>query len=201
MANMSQLENRLFKHYFDDGLLDMFIGVGLALLGAAWLCEMVALGAIVPVVLMPLWKPLRERLVESRAGSIKFKAERQVQNKASFTKWMLFGIVILASEVFIIFVVDRETFLDSDWFIQLVPGLPSILIAAPLVVVALYLGIGRLCFYGVLSAGFGLLVMIDTAIEPGHAILLTGVSTLLVGSLVFFQFIRKSQLASQDEGS
>ncbi|NVJ69975.1 MAG: hypothetical protein HWE08_06460, partial [Alphaproteobacteria bacterium] len=61
MTHLSKMEGLLTRQFFDDGLLDMFVGVGLALIGIAWLSGLLALGAIVPAVMMQYWKPLRQK--------------------------------------------------------------------------------------------------------------------------------------------
>ena len=70
------LEGRLFRRYWDDGLLDLLVGVGVLLIGIGWVCDQVALAAFTPALLVPLWRPLRARLVEPRLGAVEFADKR-----------------------------------------------------------------------------------------------------------------------------
>ena len=190
MAKLSKLESELFSKYFDDGLLDIFIGLAVALIGVLWIIELVALGAMVPVLLMPFWNPLRQRIIEPRSGVIAFKVERKAATKSAFTKWLLFGLVLLITEIAILVIPATDGLLDSSLVTLLIPALPAMLIAIPLTLVAIYFKIGRFSFYGTIAVFFGLLATYDIGMEPGHTLLLTGVFILLFGTLRFLIFVR-----------
>jgi len=199
MASTSKLENHLTKQYFGDGLLDVFVGVGLALIGLSWLFEVIALSAIVPAVMMPLWKPLRQKLMEPRTGFVEFGTKKKRKEKEALAKWLVFGVVLLLTEVSVLFFFDRQTLMGSDLLTTVVPGMPSVLIAIPLAALAFYPGIGRFAFYGFLSIFFGALAMLDIAVEPGHAIFLTGLSITLVGAGVIWRFVEKARKMDSGE--
>ena len=55
------LEERMFARYWGDGALELLSGVGLLLIGIGWLVDQVALAAVVPAVLVPLYQPVRAR--------------------------------------------------------------------------------------------------------------------------------------------
>lgn len=195
MTHLSKMEGLLTRQFFDDGLLDMFVGVGLALIGIAWLSGLLALGAIVPAVMMPFWKPLRQKLAEPHIGTVDFSDSHKNKGKEALTKWVAFGIVVLVVEVSALFAFNRVSLSSLDFLKDLVPALPSVLIAIPLTATALYLKIGRFALYGTLSVFFGFILLVDTGInlEPGHAILFTGVCTALIGFGAFRHFLQNAR--------
>ena len=81
------LESRLFRRYWDDGLLDVFAGVGtlsLARSGRPTSSRRARHTAILAV----FWAPLRRRLVESRVGHVEFSdAELVATDSSSWAAW------------------------------------------------------------------------------------------------------------------
>jgi len=191
MTKLSKLEQRLFTEYFDDGLLDLFVGTGIALIGFMWILELVALGAIVPVLLAPFWKIARQKIVEPRAGVISFRAERKAENKSVFTRWALFGLVILITEIVLLEAPGSKGIRNSDLLASMIPALPAILIALPLTLVAFFLKLSRFAFYGTLAVIFGMLATYDLGLEPGHTLLLTGLVIFLLGLMVVHRFLNE----------
>lgn len=190
MAKLPKLEQRLFTEYFDDGLLDLFIGTGIALIGFMWLLELVALGAVIPVLLAPFWKIARQKVVEPRAGVISFRTERNTENKSVFTKWALFGLVILITEIVLLVAPGSKGIRSSELLASIIPALPAVLIALPLTLVAFFLKLGRFAFYGTLAVIFGMLATYDLGLEPGHTLLLTGLAIFLSGLMVLHRFLK-----------
>ena len=55
-------------YYHQDGLLDIFMGVGVLMLGLFWSVEMPWLAGVIVAALVPAWKPARERITFRRLG-------------------------------------------------------------------------------------------------------------------------------------
>ena len=92
------MEKRLFRRSFDDGWLDVLVGLGLTGIGVCWLAGAIALTAVVPAVLFPFWKIGREALVEPRLGRVRFSEARTEETRRSLTGWLVLGASVLVAE-------------------------------------------------------------------------------------------------------
>src|SRR5210317_1625377 len=81
LREMGRIENRVYRAYWNDGLLDVFAAVGVLLIGFAWTFDFVVGGAITPALLVPLWGPFRQRFIEARLGLVEFSDERERTNR------------------------------------------------------------------------------------------------------------------------
>ena len=90
-------ENRIFQSYWEDGLVDVFLGLGLALMGVAWIAGLVPIAATVPVVLMPLWMAARKLITLPRAGYVSLSAERRSKTQHGLNIAGVIGFAIVAA--------------------------------------------------------------------------------------------------------
>lgn len=75
------LERRVFRSYWDDGLLDVFAAIGVTAIGLLWLRDIPAGAVIVPPLLIPLWAQVRRKWIEPRAGFVEFSDDREYRSK------------------------------------------------------------------------------------------------------------------------
>jgi len=159
------LEGQLYTGQFDDGLLDLFVGMGLLGTGIVWLTDLPAFTGVVPAVLIPLWIAVRKRFTEPRLGSVRFRAERQ-RTERRWLAWMLVAGAGVLGIVLAGFVWTLRGAAPSGRLQALVPLLPGFLIGVGLVLVGAMLGAVRFAAYAV-----GLLVVaaVTTGLggEPG----------------------------------
>ena len=64
LENLGTIENRVYRAYWNDGLLDMFGAIGILAIGVSWTFDFVVGGALAPALLVPLWGPFRQKFVE-----------------------------------------------------------------------------------------------------------------------------------------
>lgn len=88
--DLDTLEERVFRARFDDGLLDLFLGIFVLGMGLTLGTEYGGMAAIWGAVLFPLWAPLRQKITEPRLGWI----EPGPRRKASIR--LRFGFMTLA---------------------------------------------------------------------------------------------------------
>lgn len=189
------LEARLFRHYWDDGLLDILAGVGVTSIGVFWAMKLVALGAVVPAMLAMLWAPLRRRLVEPRAGLVEFSDARSDRNRRLGLGSIVLGVVMLALFVGAYFVVRARSVALPD---ALLPGLPAFLLGLLAVLVGWGLGLPRFLAYAAVLAVSGIGVGLANG-EPEVAMLSSGIIIVLSGTWRFRRFlmlpVEKSEVA------
>lgn len=175
--HVSRLERRLFQAYWDDGLLDLFFGLGVAMLGACWALDLVAVGAAVPALLVPLWAPLRRTLVEPRMGLVRFSVAASGERRRSLLLifWVGVGALVLFVALFWLAAPAGQRPLET-----LVAGLPAALLGLLAGFAAIALRLPRFLHYAGLFVVCGVVVAVVGA-EPEVAMLAGAVPALLTG--------------------
>jgi len=185
-GRVNPLERRLFRQYWDDGLLDVLSGVGALAVGLSWAVDLVALGAAVPAVLAALWVPLRRRLVEPRAGLVEFADQRVERNRRGLVGSALLGLVALAAFAALAFWAAPNP--GGPWR-AMAPAVPALLLALMAVVASLMLGLPRFVVYAGLFSVAGLGVAVTDG-RPEVAILAAGLLVLASGTWRLNRFLR-----------
>jgi hypothetical protein len=147
MRKANPIEAALFHSYWDDGLLDILAGVGLLGVGVGWAVDLPVLGAVVPALLVPLWLPLRRRIVEPRVGFVEFSQARQHRVARGLYGALGLGVVVLVAALGSYFWI--ADFRQGSVATTLVPGLPAALLALLAVLTGLLTGAQRFGLYGV----------------------------------------------------
>jgi len=194
LENMGAIENRVYRAYWNDGLLDVFAAVGVLAIGVSWMFDLVVAGAITPALLVPLWGPFRQRFIEPRLGTVEFSDERERTNRDRLRLVFLLGVGAFALGVSLYFLRDR---LALDPAVSLIAGLPAFLLAVLAAMTALLVSTGRFLVYAALlivaggvGAGIGW--------EPGRILVSAGIPILLIASAVLVRFFRNNPVAVED---
>ena len=184
-SHVGRLEARLFRGSWDDGLLDLFAGVASVAIGILWAFDLVVFGAIVPVMLVPFWQPVRRWIVEPRAGLVEFSEERTGRNRRWLTASVWTGLAALVS-------FSGLALLSEAWRDRLellVAGLPALLLGVLAAFAAGIAGAIRFFAYAAAFCVAGLVVALaDTRPEVG--IIAGGVVVLANGSRLLMRFLR-----------
>ncbi len=180
------LESRLYRSYWDDGLLDIFAGAGIVGIGLCWMADLIAMGPVVPVVLAPFWGPLRRSLVEPRAGLVEFSDARSDRNRrlGRWSVWLGLAMLALFTALYFRAGPDPGTFLPL-----VIAGVPAFLLALLAAMAGLGLGLPRFLGYGAVLCVCGAGVAVAGA-EPEVAMVTGGVLIALAGALLLSRFLR-----------
>jgi hypothetical protein len=179
------LEGRLFRRYWDDGLLDLLVGIGVLVIGIGWVCDQVALAAVTPALLVPLWGPLRARLVEPRLGAVAFADKRVRRQRRHALGLVAGGVVAFLIAVAFVLRGAGDGAAPGPW----IAAMPPLLMALPAAVVGASLGLGRFFVYaGVLVAVAPVIVLLDT--NPGWAFIAGAVAPLVLGAGLLARLLR-----------
>jgi len=180
------VESTLFRSYWDDGLLDVFAGIAVIGIAALWAVDLVVLGSIVPVVLIPFWSPLRRRVVEPRVGYVEFSESRTAGNRRWLASSAALGVVVLALVVSLYATVRNE---PGEWLRVAAPGIPAVLLGVLAMLVSVGLGLPRFLVYSTVFClgAFGVAV---TASEPELAMFAGGVAIALNGARMMMRLLR-----------
>lgn len=150
------LETALYTGQFDDGLLDLCVGLGLLGVGVSWLSGLHVYGAILPGLLIPVWLILRRRLTEPRLGRVEFSRARRRSERSWLMTTFALGCGVLALAVAVHFWVRRAG--PTPAATALVPLLPAGLLALGLVLVATVIGAPRFGAYALTLVGLAVLI-------------------------------------------
>ena len=200
--DFKELEQKVFRSYFNDGLWDIYgalilLGFGLTMV-TGWDYLMLAFAVLAVLLLL-----LRKRIVIPRLGQVKFSSERQTKMKRStliamitLTFTMLIGVVF-----FLLFSTNSMPgWLDiwmGDHFLAAFGGILALLVA----VAAYVVGVWRYYIYAALTF---IAFILASILRPNDVeaipILIAGGIILISGAVILTRFLRKYPLPSRETG-
>lgn len=182
----SRVERRIVHHFWNDGLIDILSGIAVLLIGIAWQCDLVALGAVAPAMLIPFWAPLRKRITEPRLGYVEFSDDQETRQR-SFLTWTI-GIGCLTFAIVVGAYMLRTSPLTGLAAERWIAALPACLIGVLAAAVSLLILVPRFLAYGVALALAGVaVVLLD--MRPGAAMIAGGIIVTSVGLLRLARFV------------
>lgn len=188
MRDLGALEKRVYRTYWNDGLLDLLAAVGVLAIGLFWLWDRPIFAAIVPPLLVPLWGPCRQKFIEPRLGSVEFSDNREWRNRQGL--WLIF---LIGAGCFVLAV---GLYLGRDWLavgrpIDFIAGLPAFLLGGLAALTAVLLESRRYAGYALV------LVLAGTAgavagWPPGRILVVAGLVILVAAAAIFSRFMRRN---------
>ncbi len=187
--DLEALEKQAYASRWQDGLLDLFIGLGILLVGIFWLTPMAGMGGVAPALLIVFWLPARRLVTERRAGYVEFGPERKARERRGLIGLLAMGVLSLLLGIAAFVILNRSGLATGEWIEMGVPALPGVLLGIGAVAGGLMLGVPRILGYGVLMA---LLAALATALglEPGVYMAFTGALITSVGVVLLARFFR-----------
>jgi len=182
-------QHRSLAFYHQDGLLDIFIGACVLMLGLFWIAEMPWLGGVIVVPLLPAFKGARERLVFRRLGVTGPRDERQsrallVVGLASGALLMAAGAGVAAWLAFGMPSAEVRAWL-GEYLMLILAGLCTLMLLA----VAGAMQIRRYYLYTALTAVVLIACQMLNAPFPAYWIA-PGLLLMAGGGLLLFRFLR-----------
>jgi hypothetical protein len=190
--NLKEIERRVYLSYFEDGIIDMSIGLVILFFGLGMLMD-TTLSSIFAAFVWIYWWSAKKLITIPRIGHVKFSRVRTKQGKR-----ILFFFVILLTISFVLMTglwfatANKSISPEVRTFLRRFPVLPLGIIFA----VAMF-ALGSFIEEGMRYYSYALLVLLGTfgaplvnladylhMILPGAAILVYGVSMLI-------RFLRK----------
>jgi len=185
-GHAESLESRLFHQYWDDGLLDLLAGIGVVGIGTCWALDLVAIGAVVPGVLVLFWGPLRRSLVEPRAGLVEFSDARVGRTRRLGFVGMWLGLAMLAVFTALYLFAAAE---PGALLRLLIPGVPVFLLGLLAALVGLGLGLPRFLSYAGLLGGCGVAVIL-AGTNPAVGMIAGGLPIAINGARLLGRLLR-----------
>jgi len=185
LENMNLLERKVFQHYWDDGLLDLFAAIGVLLIGVFWLRDLPVGAAFVPAWLAPAWNPVRRKFIEPRLGLVEFTEDRERRNRKMLRLTLYAGIAFLIVGLELYFFRDD---LPVEPTVALIAGLPAFLLALLAIFTAALIGTARFVAYAVILVLAG---VAGALLEwtPGMILTVAGAVMLAIAGILLIRFI------------
>ena len=190
--DLTALEDEAYRASYSDGILDIFVGVSLAWIGAAWiwLPDLAGLAGVIPAVFIASMLAVRKRVVEPRLGYVQWQAPRRQWEHRNLAAMLMAGVALflLGIATFVIF--DRSE-VDTETVRQVMPGLLAWLLALTATALGFLTGMWRLLVYAAVLAGAGVAAVWAEA-NPGWPLLVGGVVIASVGIAMLVDFLRRN---------
>jgi len=192
-TDLDQLEERVYHSIWEDGLIDIFVGLALFLIGLFWVSQDSAYGSFVAPILVPLWAVARKRISEPRMGVVILGPQRMLKEKKKLLGLFLFGVFTFTLGIGW-YALEPSGGEAPSWVANSIAGLPAALLAVPAIIVAFAFGLGRFFVYALILLVSAIpVVVLD--LRPGWAFIPSGVFCLVVGASLLAGFLRKYPLA------
>lgn len=193
-VNLKELERQVYTTYQEDGVWDIFLGLGLLLGGIGMIFDlMIFLGPIYGVMVAVMASAFKKAFTVPRIGYVKFAPSRRIKMQRSALLSLLANI--LAFLVVLILVVSRSR---DHWIAQNFEIVFGVFIAVIMCAIGYMLAINRLYAY----AGLTLVAFIGGGglldIEFPFVLAALGAVVLVAGLGLMARFIHKYPVVPQE---
>jgi len=188
MIDLKELERKAYTSYYDDGLLEIFLGGTVLLMGIAIFFDVTYLFGIIPVLAMTSWAGAKRAITVPRIGMVRFGPDRQLRirkEKLFFT--IYFSITVIAGIV--VFIVVSRSMDTARRVFGAYPLAPiGVIGALSLVFLGYWKQIRRFHLYALLAlaAVFGAPRL---GVEPPHYMAGLGIVILVIGVVLLVRFL------------
>lgn len=195
--HLDALEREAYRASYDDGVVDLFVGLSLIWMGASWiwLHPASALAGILPAILAAPVLAARKRWVEARLGHVRWRPARRRWERRNLLAMVAAGTSLLLLGVLAWMLVEGRS-VQSDAALTLSPGILAWLLAVLAIGLAFLMDARRFCAYAAILVAGGLLTVLAEAL-PGWPMLATGLIATGVGSVMVWRFIRRYPVAER----
>lgn len=186
--NLDTLERGAYRASYSDGIIDLFVGLSLVWIGAAWiwLPDFAALAGVLPAIFVTPLLNARKQIVEKRAGYVKWSGPRRSWERRNLTVALLGGVALLLVGAGVFVAANGSG--TTDFMGAIGPGLPAFLLALMAIVLAFLLDAPRMLTYAVALVIAGV-VAAATDANPGWPLLAAGAFVTAVGGLMLARFL------------
>lgn len=188
--DLRAMEQAAYRSSYSDGIIDIFVGLSLVVIGAIWIWAegYGGLAGIVPGIMAPSLVPLRKQVVESRGGYVRWSAPRRRWERRNL--WGAFGAGVAT---FLLGIAAYFSFEGSmpgrDLLDDIAPGLLAFILAVVAIILSMMTESGRFLAYAAVLVGGGL-VAVAMELNPGWPLLAAGVAVTVAGGVMLVRYLR-----------
>ena len=201
--DLKEIERRANYATFQDGLMEIFMGLFLIFFGGA----MATRGTIVPFVVFailfanPILKRVKERYIYPRVGYVKLPQEDETEAKGIGIAAVIFVVFLLSSLGIIIWIMGIDAGKDF-WMTYILPPFTGFMMAIGPYWLGQTYGLVRGYIFSALFLILGITIPLFGVASGYEAVGLIcsimGVITLTTGIILFTRFLRKHPAAEGD---
>ena len=196
--DLTSVERKSYRSMFDDGLLDLFIGISLLFLGLMWLTEYGAFGGLMPALLLPFWPIARKSFVEPRSGYVRLAEARRNRVRRGIAGSLAFGTLALLLGIAAYIGLTSDVSATEAIFDSIGSALPALLLALMATVAALLFDLPRFFGYGAVLLTTGALgVLLD--LEPAWSLLGSAVFVMAIAAVLMARFVRDTHMVADSD--
>jgi hypothetical protein len=189
---LATLESGAYRDSYSDGMVDAFVGLALLWIGIAWiwLPDIAGLAGVFPAIFVSPLLVARKRIVEARAGYVKWSPPRRRWEQRNLVVSLAAGVLLMLIGVAVFIVADRS---ESDTRVlgAIGPGLLAFLLALLALGLSALMNAARMILYaGVLAIGGFVAVWQDSS--PGLPMVVAGGLITVIGLVMLIAFIRSN---------
>lgn len=182
------VERKIFRSYWNDGLIDITAGVGIGLVGLAWLLDLVVAALVLPLLLLPLWFTARRLITNPRVGTVSFTQDRKERMHRNLIFASITGYAVLIA-VGTMYAYLRSSDIEANWMAS-IAGLPALVVAVAILAGRFLFDMPyRTLIYAVLAFAVAILAALFS-IHPGIQFLAVGLVLATVGTVLLTKFVR-----------
>ncbi len=190
MIDLKELERKAYTSYYNDGLLEIFLGATVVLMGIAIFFDVAYLFGVIPVLALTSWAGAKRALTVPRIGLVRFGAERRLRIEREKLFFTIYFTITVVAGIVLFVIVSRS----MDAARRVLGGYPlapiGVLGALSLVFLGYWKQIRRLHLYALLTlaAVFG---APHLGVEPPYYMMGLGIVILVIGVVLLFRFLGK----------
>jgi hypothetical protein len=195
--DLEAMEREAYRSSYSDGIIDIFVGLSLVVIGAIWVWaeDYGGLAGILPAIMAPTVIPLRKQIVEARGGYVRWTARRRRWERRNL--WGAFGagVATLLLGIVAYFMAEGSA-PGRDLLADVAPGLLAFILAVVAIILAMMLESWRFFVYAAALIGGGLLAVADE-LNPGWPLLLAGIVVTIAGTVMLTRYLRANPVVDR----
>lgn len=181
----SKIEQKVYRSYYRDGIIDIGVGLGVLLFGISMITDFDYVSIFI-ALLIPIGMELKKQLVYSRIGYVKFSDNSERKEKKKLINLFLFGLLALFSGIFLYLLLISRSSIELKDFLNPMLML-GVLLSISFIFIAYQYGIKSIYIYSALIFLPYLLEKL-LMLNPGSIMIGTGLIILFIGFKSLFSF-------------
>ena len=193
--NLDTLERDAYQASYSDGIIDVFVGLSLIWIGAAWiwLPDFAGLAGVLPAIFITPLLTARKQIVEKRAGYVKWSAPRRHWERRNLMAALAGGVMLFLMGVGAYVAVSGSG--GVDFMDAIGPGLLAFLLALMAIVLAFLMDAPRMFAYAAALVIAGVVASVADA-NPGWPLLAAGGVVTVVGAVMVARFVKANPVVA-----
>jgi len=191
--NLKEIERKAYLSYHQDGLLDIFLGLGILIFGIGMATDIAGyIGGLLGALAIPSWAAAKKLITIPRLGMVKFGAERKIriEKEKRFFRIFLAVALLAGAALFIPLYAKSIPLWLHAWLKKF--------IFAPMGLIGV-VGFGFLAYWKQIDRyyAYAVLVLIAVLVRPvlsapaSQYLISLGLIILLSGLAVLLRFLRR----------